>query len=135
MAIGPITEEITKGVKLAYYVKETDGRVTYNEVHFYPERGDLNLDGWSEILEIDENGRDPSRTPENQSWTAFEFNNLHLAENDNEVATAWFTSLGTNVVYNNGADRDIKTYVGAGFKYQLVDQYDKGGNDLVIASL
>jgi hypothetical protein len=58
-----------------------------------------------------------------------------LAENDNEVATAWYTSLGTNVVYNNGETSDIKTYVGAGFKYQLVDQNDKGGNDLVISSL
>jgi len=100
MQLGPITDETTRGVKLGYYTNS--GNWVYNEVHLYPERGENNLEGWTEILEVDKNGVDPTRTPENQLWTAFEFNKLHEIETAAELDSAWFTYLGTNVVYNNG---------------------------------
>jgi hypothetical protein len=34
-----------------------------NEVLIYPERGENNLNGWSEIRQLNEEGVDPSRLP------------------------------------------------------------------------
>ena len=50
------------------------------------------------------------------------------------MSSARFSFLGTNVIYNNGQDRDIKTYLGTGFDSDVVDQDDKGGRDLIINS-
>jgi hypothetical protein len=70
--MGPITGDTRFNAKLAYYtVKNGKNGGTYNEVHLYPTRGEKNLNGWDEIVNI-EDEVDENRTPENQEWSAFE---------------------------------------------------------------
>jgi hypothetical protein len=37
----------------------------------YPEKGENNLNGWDNVLDLDDSGIDSSRIPKNQLWTAF----------------------------------------------------------------
>jgi hypothetical protein len=43
------------------------------------------------------------------------------------MTTGWFTFAGTNLIYTNGESRDIKTYLTAGFKHEIIDQHEIGG--------
>ena len=57
----------------------------YHEVHIYPARGEKNLDGWDEYVNVEDNV-DVSRDIEDREWDVFELNNLHLIETQNELS-------------------------------------------------
>ena len=64
MKVGPITEDGRFDTKLAYYISQNrkDG-ATYHEVHLYPARGENNLNGWTDIVNVEEEIR-VDRSPE-----------------------------------------------------------------------
>jgi len=63
--MGPILDCSIQTTKLAYFInKNGENNAVYNEVHLYPARGENNLNGWTEVVNEEEN-IDASRTPEN----------------------------------------------------------------------
>lgn len=114
MSMGPITQPTSQNAKLGYFLTQTGAPTIYQEVHMYPARGKKNLNGWDDYVNLEE-GVDVNRTPLSQTWEAFEINNLHETETHNELHSAKFSHLGTNIIYYNGVTSDMKTYLGAGF--------------------
>ena len=62
--MGSISDCSRSTTKLAYFTKNKSNSGVYNEVHLYPARGENNLNGWTEVVNEEEN-IDANRTPEN----------------------------------------------------------------------
>ena len=94
-----------KHFKLAYYSKKLGESLSvYNEVHVFT------------------NWEDKSK------MTAFEMKNLHSANSNEYENATCFTTVGTNLIFNENSN--FKTFMSGGFDSKVLGDLNVGGDDV-----